>query len=287
MSSEDKLQLWRSLNLLEDWLGGGIRHERPEPAFGDQSGPAGHGTQAADEPTDSPLPYPPEAPGRSGVPEADSLEAIAAEVRDCSKCRLGDTRRKAVPGQGVDRPLVMVIGEGPGAEEDVQGLPFVGPAGKLLDRMLASVDLYRDRNCFIANVVKCRPPGNRDPAPDERDACSSYLRRQIALLRPQVLLCVGRVAIQALLGTTQGISALRGRWLSYEGLPLIATYHPSALLRDESLKRPAWEDLKKLRDFLAREGDEGASAAGFGPPPEGAGTAGGGENAALRRGADV
>ncbi|MDA8427621.1 MAG: uracil-DNA glycosylase, partial [Treponema sp.] len=187
--------------------------------------------------------------------------AVAAEIGACTRCRLAETRTKAVPGQGVESPLVMVIGEGPGAEEDERGLPFVGPAGQLLDKMLASVGLDRGRNCFISNLVKCRPPGNRDPESDERAACEPYLRRQIALLRPRALLCLGRVAAQALLGTSEGIGALRGRWMSFEDLPLLATYHPSALLRDEALKRPAWEDLKLLRDFLASPPGEGAAGA--------------------------
>ncbi len=241
MELEERRALWRSLVVVEDWLGGGIRSAREEPDF---EGPA-----AVSRATER-------AAAIAAAPISDSLEAIAAEVRSCSRCRLADTRKKAVPGQGVDAPLVMVIGEGPGAEEDTQGLPFVGPAGKLLDKMLSSVGLSRDSNCFIANVVKCRPPGNRDPAPDERAACGAYLRRQIALVRPKALLCVGRVAAQALLGTTETIGRLRGRWMRFENLPLIATYHPSALLRDESLKRPAWEDLKLLREFLSEAGGD-------------------------------
>jgi uracil-DNA glycosylase len=147
--------------------------------------------------------------------------------------------------------MAMVVGEGPGAEEDATGLPFVGPAGKLLDKMLSSIGLSRDTNCFIANVVKCRPPLNRDPQPDERDACMGYLRRQIALVRPVAILCVGRVAASALLGTEEGVGRLRGHWRELEGRPLLVTYHPSALLRDEALKRPAWEDLKLFRERIA------------------------------------
>jgi DNA polymerase len=149
----------------------------------------------------------------------------------------------------------MIIGEGPGAEEDSSGLPFVGPAGKLLDKMLSSIALSRESNCFIANVVKCRPPLNRDPQDDERAACMGYLRRQIALLRPQAILCVGRVAASALLETGEGVGRLRGRWRELEGVPLLVTYHPSALLRDEALKRPAWEDLKLFRGRLSLPGD--------------------------------
>jgi DNA polymerase len=145
----------------------------------------------------------------------------------------------------------MVIGEGPGADEDVSGRPFVGPAGQLLDRMLAAIGLYRQRNCFIANVVKCRPPGNRDPRPEESEACAPFLARQIRVLKPPLILAVGRVAAQTLLKTELPIGRMRGKFTSIEipGLspvPLLPTYHPSALLRDGSLRTPAFEDLKLL-----------------------------------------
>jgi DNA polymerase len=145
---------------------------------------------------------------------------------------------------------VVVIGEGPGADEDSTGRPFVGRAGQLLDKMLGAINLDRNTNCFIANVVKCRPPNNRDPESDEIAACGPFLQRQLALLKPRAILTVGRVPTQALLGTADGISRLRGRFFEFQGIPLLPTYHPSALLRDESLKRPAWEDLKQLRAFL-------------------------------------
>ncbi len=148
----------------------------------------------------------------------------------------------------------MVVGEGPGAEEDKQGMPFVGPAGQLLDKMLASIGLSREKNAFIANVVKCRPPMNRDPAPDEQAACAPYLSRQIAVLRPRYILSAGRISTQALLGVREPVTRLRGRFHDFRGIPLLATYHPSALLRDESLKRPAWEDLKLLRDRMLADG---------------------------------
>ena len=143
------------------------------------------------------------------------------------------------------------MGEAPGAEEDTSGLPFVGPAGRLLDKMLLSIGLSRETNCFIANVVKCRPPQNRDPADDEREACIPYLRRQIALLRPKAILCVGRVAADAILGSSEGVGRLRGYWREFEGIPVLVSYHPSAILREESLKRPAWEDLKVFRAKLS------------------------------------
>jgi uracil-DNA glycosylase len=227
----ERRELWESLGAVEDWLSGGVRSAREVPDFEAAAAAA--------------------AEARAGGSAAPArLEEIAARVRSCSACKLASTRKNAVPGEGAASPLVLVVGEGPGAEEDSSGRPFVGPAGQLLDKMLASIGLDRRTNCFIANVVKCRPPRNRDPEPEEREACLGYLREQAAALRPRVVLCAGRVAAQALLATTEGIGALRGSWREFEGLPVLATYHPSALLRDESLKRPAWEDLKKLREFL-------------------------------------
>ncbi|GHU98926.1 uracil-DNA glycosylase [Spirochaetia bacterium] len=189
----------------------------------------------------------------AAIPSGDSLEAIAAEVRACAVCPLAAGRKQAVPGEGAARPLVLVVGEGPGADEDASGRPFVGKAGQLLDRMLASIGLSRETNCFIANVVKCRPPNNRDPEPGESSACAPFLARQITLLAPRIILTLGRIATHNLLNTTEPIGRLRGRFTEYSaaGIPLLPTYHPSALLRDESLKRPAWEDLKTLRAHLA------------------------------------
>ena len=190
-------------------------------------------------------------PGSSiAVPENDTLEAVFEDVSRCRACRLSASRTKVVPGIGVPQPLVMVIGEGPGAEEDRTGVAFVGPAGQLLDKMLAAIGLSRQSNCFIGNIVKCRPPMNRDPAPDEQASCMPFLDRQIALLRPRAILAVGRIPAQALLGVRDGIGKLRGHRYLFRGIPLVATYHPSALLRDETLKRPAWEDLKLLKTIL-------------------------------------
>jgi len=180
----------------------------------------------------------------------DSFANIAREIRVCKLCQLHKTRIQSVVGEGVKRPLVLVIGEGPGADEDATGRPFVGRAGQLLDKMLASINLSRDRNCFIVNIVKCRPPGNRDPLPEESFACSDFLKRQIKILKPLMILCVGRIATQNLLSTSEGISKLRGNFREYAGFTVLPTYHPSALLRDESLKRFAWDDLKKLRSKL-------------------------------------
>ena len=231
-NADERRELWEALSVVEDYLSGGAK--RPREALDFEAAEARAAARSA-----SAAPRP-----------GDSLEAIAAEVRECRACRLCEKRAHAVPGQGPDSPLAMVVGEGPGADEDASGLPFVGPAGKLLDKMLSSIGLSRETNCFIANVVKCRPPQNRDPAADEQAACLGFLRRQIALLRPRAILCVGRIASGALLGTADGVGKLRGKWFDFEGLPLLVTYHPSALLRDDSYKRPAWEDLKLFRERL-------------------------------------
>jgi DNA polymerase len=174
------------------------------------------------------------------------LDEVAVCVRGCTLCGLHTTRIKAVPGEGVERPLALVVGEGPGADEDSSGRPFVGAAGRLLDQMLLSIGLDRKKNCFIANVIKCRPPGNRDPLPAETTACFPFFERQLAALRPPVILTVGKVPVKTLLGTDEGITRLRGNWKSYRGIPLLPTFHPSYLLRDESQKKFAWEDLKAL-----------------------------------------
>jgi len=186
--------------------------------------------------------------------DRDSLEAVAADVGMCKACVLAVTRKNTVPGEGAINPLVMVIGEGPGADEDTAGRPFVGRAGQLLDKMLESIGLMREKNCYIANMVKCRPPGNRDPGAEEISACYHFLERQITLLKPPLILCAGRVATQNLLQTSKGINALRGQFLEFRigelTIPVLPTFHPSAILRDETLKRPAWEDLKLLRSRL-------------------------------------
>lgn len=181
-----------------------------------------------------------------------SLNSIADRIKECNRCRLCSTRTNVVPGTGVEHPAVLVIGEGPGYEEDQQGLPFVGAAGQLLDKMLAAISLSRKSNCYIANIVKCRPPQNRDPQPDEIQSCLSYLEAQIAILKPKMILLMGRVAAQTLLKTSAGINSLHGALYQYNNIPLIATYHPSALLRNVELKAPAWQDLKKFRSELLK-----------------------------------
>jgi DNA polymerase len=178
------------------------------------------------------------------------LTALEERVRTCTKCPLHEGRTNGVPGTGVLDPLVMVIGEGPGAEEDRQGLPFVGKAGQYLDKWLDAIEMSRETNAYIANIVKCRPPQNRDPARDEAETCLPYLHEQIMLVRPKTILTVGRVAASYLLDTTAGIGALRGTVYTYRGIPLVPTYHPSGVLRNPDYRRPVWEDLKLLRSVL-------------------------------------
>ena len=177
------------------------------------------------------------------------LETLAAEAAGCTACRLCERRNKVVFGTGDPRARLMFIGEGPGAEEDRQGLPFVGPAGELLTRIIGAIELRRDQ-VYIANMVKCRPPNNRDPQPDEVEACRRYLNRQIDLVAPEVIVALGRVAAQNLLQTTDSLGRLRGRWHSVRGIRTRVTYHPAALLRNRQWKRPTWEDMQLVRDAL-------------------------------------
>lgn len=181
-----------------------------------------------------------------------SMQTLAEKIQACRNCGLCSQRNNSVPGQGVEHPAVLVIGEGPGEEEDKQGLPFVGPAGQLLDKMLASIQLDRKINCYIANTVKCRPPYNRDPSPEEAAACRSFLDAQIHILKPKIILLVGKVALRNLMNIQGEISLrrYRGQIYEYNGIPMIVTYHPSALLRNADYKRPAWEDLKFFKSKL-------------------------------------
>ncbi len=187
-------------------------------------------------------------------PQEDSssltLTDLNTKILRCTKCPLARTRNNVVPGEGVENPDVLVIGEGPGYDEDMSGRPFVGKAGILLDKMLAAINLDRKKNCYIANVVKCRPPNNRDPEPSEQSACEGFLQAQIHILKPKMILCMGRIAGHKMLDTQAPLGQLRGQFHDYNGIPLMVTYHPSALLRDESLKAPAWQDLKAFRSKL-------------------------------------
>lgn len=189
------------------------------------------------------------------VPNCEALwSALKGEVANCKRCGLHATRTQTVFGVGDPLADWMVIGEAPGAEEDRRGEPFVGAAGQLLNAMLKAIGLAREA-VYIANILKSRPPGNRDPKPEEVEACFPYLTRQIALIRPKLILAVGRIAAQNLLGTTVPLGRLRGQVHSFGelGTPLIVTYHPAYLLRSPGEKRKAWEDLKFARDFFQRQ----------------------------------
>jgi uracil-DNA glycosylase len=181
------------------------------------------------------------------------LAALATAASTCTRCRLAEGRHTVVFSSGTPTADLMLVGEGPGAEEDRQGLPFVGPAGELLNKILQAIDIRRE-DVYIANVVKCRPPGNRDPQPEEVAACRGYLDQQIALVRPKLLVALGKVAAQALLGDDGPIGRLRGQWHQARGIPTMVTYHPAALLRNPALKRPTWEDMQQVRDRLREIG---------------------------------
>ena len=190
--------------------------------------------------TSSPVTAPPPSSGTFA-----SLEEVAAAVASCARCPLGRTRTNPVPGEGNPNARLMFIGEGPGFDEDRLGRPFVGKAGALLDKMITAMQFTREE-VYIANIVKCRPPDNRVPAPEEAQCCIGYLKRQIELVRPEVIVLLGATAVKYLLNVTNGISKLRGRWMSYENIPVMATFHPAFLLRQESAKRETWNDLQQV-----------------------------------------
>ena len=187
-----------------------------------------------------------------------SFTQIMNDVAKCEKCRLCETRKNTVFGEGSIHARVMFIGEGPGRDEDELGRPFVGRAGQLLDKMLASIELTRN-DVYIANVLKCRPPGNRDPEPHEAAACIGYLRAQVALIKPKIIVCLGRISAKYILNTDVRIMRDRGVWHEVKGFSIMPTYHPAALLRNEMLKKDAYKDLLAIRakyDETGRENDE-------------------------------
>jgi uracil-DNA glycosylase family 4 len=196
-------------------------------------------------------------PTASGVPsfqaiskiEGDTLLKIHTDIGDCTRCKLHRGRTKLVFGDGNAKAQLVFVGEGPGRDEDAQGLPFVGRAGKLLNQMIEAMGLQR-QDVYICNVVKCRPPDNRAPEKDEVQTCSPFLLRQLDAISPKVIVCLGSVAAQTLLETTRGISHFRGQWLEFRGTKLMATYHPAYLLRNPSAKGEVWKDLQKVMAVL-------------------------------------
>lgn len=212
----------------------------PQPPAAGNAAPAGAPPPAAP-------PAPP--PAAAGQPTLDELRTA---VLACTRCKLHEGRHRAVFGEGNPRAEVMFIGEAPGAVEDQTGRPFVGPAGQLLDRILTGAMGLQRADVYIANINKCRPPGNRPPEADEVAACLPYLTAQVAVIRPRVIVCLGRTAAHNLLGRDEPMRALRGRELSYQGIPVVVTWHPAYLLREPERKRETWEDIKRVNRLLGR-----------------------------------
>jgi uracil-DNA glycosylase family 4 len=184
---------------------------------------------------------------RKEIKPSITLEAIRSDLGDCTRCRLHKERQNLVFGEGNPHACLVFVGEAPGREEDLQGRPFVGPAGELLTRIIEAIDLRREE-VYIANIVKCRPPQNRNPQPDEIRTCLPFLRKQLAAIRPRIICALGTFAAQTLLQTEERISLLRGQFYTYEGALLMPTYHPAFLLRNPQFKRDVWEDMKMIRE---------------------------------------
>src|SRR5262245_4042763 len=272
----DRREILRELGLLPVWR---LREKAPA---GDDSVARAERSDAREQRIDSPGHRPPasarataagiEVPVSPQVAQTNSrLQRIAqlgwrdfaADVAACTACGLCRTRNKAVPGVGDIHAQWLFVGEAPGAEEDAKGEPFVGQAGRLLDNMLAALGMLRGENVYIANVLKCRPPNNRTPEPSESDSCRPYLDRQIELLRPAIVVALGKSAAATLLNVDATIASLRGRVHRYRGVPLIVTYHPAYLLRNLPDKAKAWEDLLLARATMRKlqeAGGEGAAA---------------------------
>ncbi|MGI6420632.1 MAG: uracil-DNA glycosylase [Syntrophomonadaceae bacterium] len=193
------------------------------------------------------LPFLPGVEVGQAYPEIKDLGELAGVARECRRCRLRESCSQVVFGEGPPDARLMLIGEGPGQDEDIQGRPFVGKAGQLLDKILEAAGIQRSQ-VYIGNVVKCRPPGNRLPNPDEVKECRKYLERQIKLIRPSIIVCLGSMASQTVIDPNAKITRIRGRWLIRQGIKIMPTYHPAALLRNPSYKRPVWEDFKQIRD---------------------------------------
>jgi len=205
--------------------------------------------QGGEAPSPLPLRQAPSDPSPAPASSPD-YESLRAQALACTRCDLSRTRKQVVFSDGNPAARLMVVGEAPGAREDETGKAFVGPAGKLLDLLLATVGLARETSAYICNVLKCRPPGNRNPLPGEIEACTPILKRQIELISPDALLAVGAFSAQFLTGREAPIGTLRGEVYSYHGVPLVVTYHPAALLRNGSLTRSTWDDLQLLRQVM-------------------------------------
>ncbi|MFN8178536.1 MAG: uracil-DNA glycosylase [bacterium] len=217
----------------------------PKPAAPPRPAPAAHVEEAPSLSAVEPAAMV-AAPWRGDPSRCNSLGELHDAYAECQRCGLGKTRTKFVFGVGNPHAKVVFVGEAPGRDEDLQGEPFVGAAGQLLNKILAAIDFKRE-DIYIANILKCRPPGNRNPEPIEIASCEPILRRQIEVIQPLILCTLGSFAAKTMLGATEGISRLRGRVHEYRGIPLIPTFHPAALLRNPAWKQPTWEDVQLLR----------------------------------------
>ncbi len=243
----DHLRLYNDLGVR--WIR--LPKERKQSAPGKPPKPISSASQAPKA-----APAPPAAKIRvdaglfdAATSAAESLDAIRSDLNDCRRCKLSPTRTNLVFGSGNPHAELMFVGEAPGADEDAQGLPFVGRAGQLLTRIIESIGIRRE-DVFICNILKCRPPGNRNPEPDEIAACEQFLFRQIAAVQPKVICALGAFGAQTILRTTEPISRLRGQLVDYRGAKLIATFHPAYLLRNPNEKRKVWEDMQIIRNYL-------------------------------------
>lgn len=254
-----KLEFYRDLGVRELFVSprAAAPPEQTETAAA-PSQPAASPAPAAPEPLADAAPPPPLPSILPPLePEGDTLAAISADIGECTRCRLHQGRHKLVFGSGNASARLVFVGEGPGADEDEQGLPFVGRAGQLLTQMIDNtarkegIPISRP-DVYICNVVKCRPPENRTPLPDEMEICGQFLARQLAVIRPKAICALGSTAAKALLNTKDGVTRLRGKWHRWRDIPLMVTYHPSYLLRpyNQEAKREAWEDLKKVLHYV-------------------------------------
>lgn len=242
--------------VLREFMTGGAPVSPPPPPPPRAAAPRFVAVPPPPPPREFPRPAPAGAPTSRIAPpppplEVASLDELRPIVLECRRCPLAETRHSVVFGEGDPHAKLMFIGEGPGYDEDMQGRPFIGKAGQLLDKMIAAMQFQREE-VYIANVVKCRPPGNRVPSPDEAAACIGYLKRQIELIRPEVIVLLGATAVNFLLGKREGITRLRGKWLGYDGIAVMPTFHPAFLLREASAKREAWADLQQVMKVFGK-----------------------------------
>ena len=249
-SMADKLEIANDVkNLLEYARTLGMTEVRRKGKGGSEGA---QGASPAPLPADA-LPAEKRAAPLSPEKRSAALEELRLkEIGDCSRCRLCEGRNKLVFGAGSPSSEIMFVGEGPGADEDRQGIPFVGRAGQLLTKIIEAMGLSREE-VYIANIVKCRPPQNRAPLPAEVEACIPFLVRQAEIIAPKVIVCLGSVATQNLLGTAEKITRLRGKFTSWRGIPVMPTYHPAFLLRNPNMKKPVWEDIQQVMALLGLE----------------------------------